>query len=166
MSGEPEMMFNDYDERYPLVFKSLVDAIHTVRTDVRVEHVGSTAIPGLGGRGVIDAVVIAPEDRESIVSELLDAGFTRSPHAWIEPTLTRTLEVEGASYPVHLYVLPDDHPVVRGWLAVRDHLRKHPEEAADYARVKRQAIADGHVQPWTYQQAKTPYLEQLAQQLN
>jgi GrpB protein len=121
----------------------------------------------IGGRPVIDAVVIATVDTQpAIIAALLAVGFTHSPFAWIEPTLTTSLRVEGVSYSVLLYVLDEKHPVVRGWLATREHWRAHPDETDRYAQVKRAALADGHVQPWTYQQAKTPYLEQLVRQLS
>jgi GrpB-like predicted nucleotidyltransferase (UPF0157 family) len=43
-------------------------------------------------------------------------------------------------------------------------MRSHPDEIARYADVKRSALAEGRTTPWAYQQAKTPYLVELAQQ--
>jgi GrpB-like predicted nucleotidyltransferase (UPF0157 family) len=167
VSAPPTVSYRDYDPRYLRAFERLASDIHAVHPAARVEHVGSTSVPGLGGRPVIDAVVIAAVDAQpAIIAALLAAGFTRSPFAWIEPTLTTSQLVDDFSYSVLLYVLDQEHPVVRGWLATRDHWRANPDEADRYAQVKRTALADGHVQPWAYQQAKTPYLEQLAQQLS
>ncbi len=160
------MTFEDYDERYPLVFDRLVEEINLVCAGIRVEHVGSTAIPGLGGRGTIDAVLLGPESsRASIVATLLQGGFARAPFSWIETTLLRTVELAGRRYSALLYVVADGDEVAQGWLAMREYLRARPHEAQRYAEVKREAVAAGHVQPFTYQQAKTPYLEKLAQQL-
>lgn len=165
--GPPSMSFQDYDLSYPLVFERLVTDVQGVLPAARIEHVGSTSVPGLGGRRVIDAVVIADDDAQpATTAALVAAGFTHSPYSWIEPTLTTSLQVGDVSYPVLLYVLAEDHPVVRGWLATRDHWRANHDEADRYAQVKRAAIAAGHVQPWTYQQAKNPYLDQIARQLN
>lgn len=167
VSGPPSISYQAYDPVYSRVFERLASDIHAVLPAARVEHVGSTSVPGLGGRPVIDAVVIAAVDAQpAIITTLLAAGFTRSPYAWIEPTLTTSLRADGVSYPVLLYVLDEEHPVVRGWLATREHWRANPDEADRYAQVKQAALADGHVQPWTYQQAKTPYLELLARQLS
>lgn len=150
--------------RCPQVFAQLAGQIHAVLPAAHAEHIGSTSVAGLGGRRVIDAVVIAAGDELATTTDaLLDAGFTRSPHAWIEPTLTTVLQVGETRSPVLLYVLAAEHPVLRGWLASRDHWRADPEEAGRYAQVKQAALAAGHVQPWAYQQAKTPYLEELAQ---
>jgi len=64
-----------------------------------------------------------------------------------------------------VYLLPRTHELVRGWLAFREYLLQHPEEVERYAAIKRAAIAEGKTQPWTYQQAKTPYLVELAQRI-
>lgn len=114
-----------------------------------VEHMGSTSVPGLDGRRMIDAVVITDDDAQpAMTAVLLAAGFTRSPFAWIDPTLTTSLKVGDLTYPALLYVLGEENPVVRGWLATRDHWRANREEADRYAQVKRAALAAGHVQPW------------------
>lgn len=161
------MTFEEYDERYPLVFDRLVEEVDAVCPGSRVEHVGSTAVPGLGGRGTIDAVLFASESsRVSIVDALLMGGFARAPFEWIDATLVREIELAGRCYPVLLYVLAEGHEVARGWVAMREYLLTHPHEAQRYAAVKREAVAAGHVHPSTYQQAKTPYLQKLAQQLS
>ena len=64
-----------------------------------------------------------------------------------------------------LYVLPPDHPYLCGWRLSRDYLRAHPEEAQRYAEIKHHVIAEENITPWSYQQAKTPYLEDLARRV-
>ncbi|MHB8504449.1 MAG: GrpB family protein [Acidimicrobiales bacterium] len=167
VSGPPSMSYQDYDPRYPLAFERLVTGVQAVLPAARIEHVGSTSVPGLGGRRVIDAVVIADDDAQPVTTAaLLAAGFTHSPFSWIQPTLTTSVEVDDVSFPVLLYVLAEEHPVVRGWLATRDHWRSNRAEADRYAQVKRAALSAGHVQPWAYQQAKTPYLDRLSRKLD
>ena len=118
------------------------------------------------GQGHAHAVVIVSDDAQpATASALLAAGFTRSPFAWIEPTSTTSVQVGGVSYPVLLYVHDEEHPVVRGWLASRDHWRANRDEADRYAQVKRAALAAENTRPGTYQRAKSPYLEHLARQL-
>jgi dephospho-CoA kinase len=154
------MVFEDYDPRYPAVFDRLVREVRTLLGDVRLEHVGSTSVPGLGGQRVIDAVIMHsdPARRCSITTTLLQQGrFSISPLGWLAPTLACTISMAGESYPVLLYVLGEDHPVLRGWLVCRDYWRAHPDEAAYYAKIKRRAIAAGNIYPWTYHQAKSPY---------
>lgn len=97
-----------------------------------------------------------------MVAALHGLGWTDSPHAWIKPMLTATVDHDGATFPVPAYVLDAAHELRRGLLATRDALRADPRGAARYTAVKRAAITAGHASPWAYQQAETPYLQQLA----
>jgi len=61
--------------------------------------------------------------------------------------------------------MPEESEIFRGWLAFRAYMRQHPEEIQNYVDVKKKAIADGKTDGWSYQQAKTPYLESLANKM-
>ena len=50
-----------YDERYPLIFERIRDEMAEITDLFEVEHIGSTAIPGAAGKGIIDIVVLYPE---------------------------------------------------------------------------------------------------------
>ena len=53
------VQFIDHDALYQDAYRRLVQVVRTaVGRKVRMEHVGSTSVPGLGGRGVIDAAII------------------------------------------------------------------------------------------------------------
>jgi len=160
--GVPSMSFEDYDPGYPAAFERLVERIRSVLPIVRIEHVGSTSIPGLGGRRVLDVVIPAETaEHERIRATLLELGFADFPWAHVKPMLRGAVQHGGVDYPILLYILAPDHEYVRGWIAFREHMRRHPEEAERYAEVKRAAIYGGSTDPWSYQQAKAPYLEDL-----
>jgi GrpB-like predicted nucleotidyltransferase (UPF0157 family) len=165
-TGIPKMSFEGYDKGYPLAFARLVDEVHRVLPLVRVEHVGSTSVPGLGGRRVLDGVVVSnPEDHERFREKLLSIGFADFPWAHIKPMLKGSIQFNGKEFPVLLYLLPAEHEYVKGWIAFREYMRRHPEEIEKYARVKQAAIRNGQSDPGSYQQAKTPYLEDLAKRI-
>ena len=165
-NAPPEMTFVEYDATYRKVFVRLTQTVHSVLPSADVEHVGSTSVPGLGGRGAIDAVLLSePPDHAVILTALLQVAFTEFPYGPAKPALTTTLQLEGRDYVVLVYLLPRTHELVRGWLAFREYMLQHPEEVERYAAIKRAAIAEGKTQPWTYQQAKTPYLVELAQRI-
>jgi len=160
------MDYREYDPAYPRVFEQLGQTIRSVVPGARVEHVGSTAVPGLGGRGTLDAVLLAePHEQAAVVAALTSIGFAEVPYGAVRPALTATVDVDGRAYGALLYVLPAGHEYVRGWLAFRAFMRRHPEEIERYAAIKQAAIAAGHTAPWSYQQAKTPYLLELAQRI-
>src|ERR1700732_916453 len=66
----------DYDPRAPDVAERGGLLIRTQLPEVRVEHIGSTAVPGLCGKGIIDLMIAYPEGRLEAVKAVLDAlGF-------------------------------------------------------------------------------------------
>jgi GrpB-like predicted nucleotidyltransferase (UPF0157 family) len=154
--------YEDYDADYPRVFAEVAKAIQIALPSAQVEHVGSTSIPGLGGRRVLDIVIPAEQgSHDEIVSRLLSIGFIKSPLTHMQPMLTGSIQYNGNDYPMLLYILPEDSEIYRGWIAFRTYMNQHPEEVQHYADVKKRAIAEGKTNGWTYQQAKTPYLESL-----
>ena len=64
-----------------------------------------------------------------------------------------------------LYIMPEGSEIFRGWLAFRAYMRQHPEEIQNYVEVKKKAIEEGKTDGWSYQQAKTPYLESLVKKM-
>ena len=158
----PKMTFEEYDQKYPLAFTRVSEIIHGILPEARLEHVGSTSIPGLGGRRVLDIVIISrPEDQSRIREKLLANGFKDFPYAYIKPMLTGSAQYAGKEYPLLLYLLPEEHEYVVGWLRFRGYMRNHPEEVKRYAEVKRNAINAGKTDPRSYQESKTPYLEEV-----
>jgi GrpB-like predicted nucleotidyltransferase (UPF0157 family) len=160
------MSYEDYDEKYPHVFAEVVRLIQAALPSVHVEHVGSTAIPGLGGRRVLDLVIAAEQGRHNeIEPQLLRIGFVKSPVTHFLPMLTTSIHYQGKDYSILLYLLPDDHEIYQGWIAFRTYMQQHPEEVQHYADVKKRAIAEGKTDAGSYQQAKTPYLESLVKRM-
>ncbi len=165
-NAPPEMAFVESDPAYPSVFARLKQTIRSVLPSAELEHVGSTSVPGLGGRGAIDAVLLSESpDHAAIVTALQPVGFTEFRYGPARPALTTTVQFEGRDYGVLLYLLPRAHELVQGWLAFREHMNKNPVEVERYAAIKGAAIAEGKTEPWTYQRAKTPYLIELAQRI-
>jgi GrpB-like predicted nucleotidyltransferase (UPF0157 family) len=102
-----------------------------------VEHVGSTAVPGLDAKPIIDIdVVVGSADALTHAVEALtragwrhegDLGITGR-EAFAPPADVRYH---------HLYVVVDGSPAHRDHIDMRDYLRAHPDDAAEYARLKR-----------------------------
>jgi GrpB-like predicted nucleotidyltransferase (UPF0157 family) len=160
------MTYEDYDEQYPQVFAEVVKAIQAILPSAHIEHVGSTSIPGLGGRNVLDIVLATePARHDEMESQLVRSGFVKSPFTHFLPLLTGSLRHHEKDYPVLLYLLPEEHAIYQGWIAFRTYMNQHPEEVQRYAEVKKRAIAEGKTDPASYQQAKTPYLEDLVKRL-
>jgi GrpB-like predicted nucleotidyltransferase (UPF0157 family) len=127
-----------YDPQWPVLFSELHDRIWPTLRDVAlaVEHVGSTAVPGLAAKPVIDLDVVVASRREVplAIARLADLGYEHRGNLGIED---REAFVTPAALPAHhLYVCPHDSVALRNHLVLRDHLRSHPSDAAAYGQLK------------------------------
>ncbi len=122
---------------------------------LRVDHVGSTAVPGLPAKDVVDLqlLVAGPAAADGVREALADAGFPRLEGEWgdddvLGPTAPALLtkRLHGASDPgraVNLHVRQASGPVWRWQLMFRDWLRAHAGEREAYAAAKRAAAGGG-----------------------
>lgn len=156
------VVYHPYDPQYPVVFEHLRALIQAEAGPLRIEHIGSSSIPGVGGRKVIDIAVVAPEaDHAKIREAIARAGFTDPPFQHYRPVQVGSIEADGESYQILVYVIAPEDPMLANWLGYRDYLRAHPEDAEAYGRVKREVLAAGQSNGEAYQRAKTPFIVEL-----
>src|SRR5262245_35716816 len=84
-----------------------------------------------------------PQDHATIAPALGQVGFAEFPYGAAQPAFVSRVHVDGRDYDEPLYLLPPSHEYVRGSLAFRDYMRRHPDEIKPYAAVKKAAIAEG-----------------------
>jgi GrpB-like predicted nucleotidyltransferase (UPF0157 family) len=161
------VQYHAYNPRLPSVFEKIKLLIQSAAGPIAVEHVGSSSIPGVGGRNVLDVAVPAALAKQPEIRRALhELGFEDSPFPHYLPLLVGEVAHEGASYQILLYVVAPDSGVLEGWLRFRDHMRAHPDDARAYDATKREAIAAGRVQGDDYQRAKNPFLAAIAAKLH
>lgn len=152
----------DYDPAWPGRYESEAARIAAALGDRvrRVEHVGSTSVPGLAAKPIIDIVLEVADsaDEPAYVPDLEDAGYAlriREPD-WFEHRMLR-----GPADAVNLHVFSAGCPETDRMLAFRDHLRRDPGDRALYARTKRELAA----REWKYMQqyadAKTSVVAEI-----
>lgn len=129
----------------------------------RVEHVGSTAVPGLIAKPVIDVQVSVPDlaDEPLYVPQLQEVGLQLRGrdelHRYLRPPPDRPRDA-------HVHVCPTGGEWERRHLLFRDHLRAHPEAAARYAATKRLAAERWREDRIAYTEAKTGVILDLMEQ--
>ena len=154
-----------YDPRAPEVARRVAALIRRRLPEVVVEHIGSTAVPGCAGKGVVDLLLLYPPGQLAAARDALDAlGFQRQGgrDPWPEerPMRVGTIEHEGATSPLHVHVVAADSPEVASALRFRDLLRSHPALVAAYVARKRAILAAGVADGTEYAVAKGPFVEQ------
>lgn len=128
-----------YDPTWPAQFAQLRDDLWPVLADVAltIEHVGSTAVPGLAAKPIIDMSVVVPSERELplAIARLATRGYQHLGNLGIEGR--EAFRRPPGSLRHNLYVCPQGSTGLRNHLAVRDYLRAHPEMAQAYGDLKR-----------------------------
>jgi GrpB-like predicted nucleotidyltransferase (UPF0157 family) len=125
-----------------------------------VEHVGSTSVPGLAAKPVIDIVLVVADssDEAAYVSDLEDAGYRlqlREPD-WYEHRFLFDHEPD-----VQIHVFTIGSPEVERMLMFRDHVRTHSEDRDLYQRTKRELAAKRWVYVQDYADAKSSVVEAI-----
>jgi len=156
------LLLVDSDSTWPHQYKEEAQRILTALGDraLRIEHVGSTSVPGLLAKPIIDiALVVAESSNEPDYAAALEtAGYRlhlREP-GWYEHRLFK-----GADRGVNLHVFSSGCPEVERMVRFRDWLRTRSDDRELYARTKR-ALAE---QNWKYTQnyadAKSAVVEEI-----
>ena len=160
---DPADAFRPYDPRCPEVARRVADLICRRMPEARVEHVGSTAVPGCAGKGVVDLLLVYPPGRLAAARDALDGlGFQRhvAPGAFPEerPVRIGTLEHDGTTFRLHVHVVAADSPEVAEQLRFRDRLRADPGLVAEYVTRKRAVLEAGVADGGAYNRAKEPFI--------
>lgn len=158
--------YHAYDPQLTYVFEYVKSLIQSAIGEIPVEHVGSSSIPGVGGRNVLDITIPMVEENQLMVKKALyELGFEDSPFSHYLPLLVGSVVFEGKEHQILLYVVTPESSVLADWIKFRDYMRDHAEEARAYDATKRQAIADGKVMGDDYQEAKTPFINTITEKI-
>ena len=139
----------EYDEAWPQLFALEAERLRAALGAValRVEHIGSTSVPGLAAKPIIDIVLTVADssDEAAFVPALEAAGYVlriREPE-WFEHRLFK-----GPDTNVNVHVFSSGCAEVERMLGFRDHLRADPGDRELYERTKRELAA----RRWKYVQ--------------
>lgn len=160
-----------YDAAWPAAFEAEAGALRRVlgARAIRVEHVGSTAVPGLDAKPVIDIQVsvhaLVPADPLAAALAALGYRFVSlGDFDAVYPFFSKPGQVPGTHH-VHLCVSGGEQEAKH--LAFRDCLRTQPAQAAAYARLKHQLAALHHgltlESQDAYSLSKTAFVESVLQ---
>ncbi len=159
-----------YDPRWPSLYAlECSRVVAAVGSYVKaVEHVGSTAVPELDAKPVIDIMVSVQGIRSAghLIRPLKEIGYSY----WAEnPNPERMLFVKFAdadrtSRNYNLHVMEAGVELWNDRIFFRDHLRSHPEVAGEYARLKHALAKRFRGDREAYTRAKTDFISAMLQQ--
>ena len=152
----------EYDDAWAERFRSEAAKIRSALGDRArlVEHTGSTAVPGLAAKPIID-ITLAVSDSSNeaeYVPALEDAGYVlriREPD-WYEHRVLKPPDMS-----VNLHVFSEDCPEIDRMLRFRDWLRTHDDDRVLYERTKRELARQDWKYVQNYADAKTAVVEEI-----
>jgi GrpB-like predicted nucleotidyltransferase (UPF0157 family) len=154
----------EYDARAPQVAKRIAEIIRARRPELMVEHIGSTAVPGLAGKGVIDLMVLYPPGGLEAAKVVLDElGFqrqgTRDPWPESRPMRLGALRFDGEIFRLHAHVIAADAEETAGLRRFRDRLRADAAMREAYVERKRAILDAGITDTVDYSYAKSEFIQ-------
>ncbi len=151
-----------WDPRAVDVAREIAAVVSARRPELIVEHIGSTAVPGLPGKGIVDlSVETDPASIPGIVAVLRELGFQDQPgpDPWppTRPMLVGAVLVDGDEFRIHFHVQPTGGDFRRD-IAFRDALRNDPELMRQYADLKSTITGGSTVDGYRYTHSKTTWI--------
>jgi GrpB-like predicted nucleotidyltransferase (UPF0157 family) len=167
MTASDPIIIVDYDPRWPTLYAQERELIlkWTGQHLAAIEHIGSTSVPGLGAKPIIDimAAVRSLSDAASCIEPLARIGYEYVPkHEDVMPE--RRYFHKGASRGTrlaHLHMVELNSDFWRRHLLFRDFLRAHPSAAEQYYRLKKELALKLGAAREAYTDAKTSFIEDI-----
>jgi GrpB-like predicted nucleotidyltransferase (UPF0157 family) len=158
----PEITLVEYDSAWPERYSGLEHEIREAlgRAALQIEHVGSTSVPALIAKPIVDIVLVVADSarEEAYVPALEGAGYAlriREPE-WFEHRMLR-----GARADVNLHVFSVGCSEVDRMLRFRDRLRSNADDRERYAAAKRELAAREWGDVQDYADAKTGVISEI-----
>ncbi|WP_323761487.1 GrpB family protein [Maricaulis sp.] len=157
----------DYDPAWPGRFVEEQARLYAAlgRAAVRIEHIGSTSVPGLAAKPVIDILVgtldLSALDRRN--DAMVQAGYQLRGENGIEGRRYYRRHHPDGTRLAHVHAFREDSDGFRRHLAFRDYLRAHPDVASAYGRHKLVIVAAGLVRRADYAARKAVFVSRIEQ---
>jgi len=157
-----------YDLKWPIEFEKIRVDLHKVLGSlaIRIDHIGSTSVPGLGAKDVIDVQITVDELSDEMFYKLTDAGYQPkpplrdhvpkgedpNPDLWRKRMVVERPDERKAN----IHIRRDGNPNQRYSRLFRDYLRAHPKSVQTLELIKRE-LARYHPNDWdAYYDIKDP----------
>lgn len=147
----------DYDPRWPVAFRAETDRLLQAAPYLleRIEHIGSTSVPGLAAKPTIDLMGESAdaEPSQELVPLLAGLDYQNRPNEFTDRLLFSRGPDGARTY--NLHIVAKGTLETRNEILFRDRLRQDSDLAARYGALKRELASQRHLDPFSYSRAKT-----------
>ncbi len=158
--------FYQYKKEFPSWFeKENSVLIKILPEDAKVEHIGSTSVPGLGGKGIIDIIVsVQLKDFQKVRKNLVKLNYNFDEIGGDEERLFFSKYPKTKKHlAYHLHLTFVNSLSWKKALAVRNYLRKSKKARQEYILVKKKAVKFAKGERMKYREYKNPFLKKLTE---
>ncbi len=151
-----------YCQKFAKAFEKKKQEILAIAKNVEVHHIGSTAVCGLGGKGIIDIMIGVKswQGVEKLVVGLRQIGFDHiHPKEKGKIFLSNVKESGLGDFHIHMVVIGS--ATYRNLLVFRDYLREHPKEAEHYFGLKLMWHKEARGERAIYRKMKNDYVKKI-----
>ena len=165
--GAPKVVdLRPWDARGPAAAKSVMLILQAALPGIEIEHVGSTAVSGCDGKGILDLMLLIPDGRLSEVCAIIDGlGFQRQSggkkHPDSRPMREGSFTFDGSVFRLHVHLIPERSAEVDRLRKFRDRLGANPELVVLYVEQKRRLIDAQILDRSTYTFGKKAFIESV-----
>jgi GrpB-like predicted nucleotidyltransferase (UPF0157 family) len=159
-SARSPIVVTEYDEEWPTLFEQIAGPVRNAVADLgaEVEHIGSTSVPGLAAKPVIDidVVVRSAADVPTAIERLRSLAYVYQGDKGVSGREAFLWPPGGRRH--HLYVVVASSQPHADHIRFRDYLRRHPDVAHEYAALKRSLAKQHGSDQIGYTEAKTDFI--------
>jgi len=161
-------VFRKYSKNFPILFRKEKNKLQKILTkEAIIQHVGSTAIKGLGGKGIIDISIAVNKKNIEKNKKILEKegyifhviGSTRE-----RKFFDKQYGHQGTARRVHLHLTFHNSFESRKALVFVKYLNTHPKKMREYARIKKEGIKFAKGEGKKYRNYKNKFLEKTAKE--
>lgn len=160
----------EYNSEWPAIFEQEKKRLQNLLGDlaIRIEHFGSTAVPGLAAKPTIDILIEIPKGKtaeKQIITSMQEADYhyiprTDSPPPY--PMFVKGYTPEGfKGQAFHIHMAPGDHSGLWDRIYFRDYLINHSETAREYERLKQELAVKHKYNREDYTEAKAAFVKAM-----
>ena len=163
----PKLKIIPYNQKFPKIFEQEKNRIAKATGIKDIHHIGSTAVPGLGGKGIIDIMIGLKSWKgvENIIKELHKLGF-RHIHPKEKGKIFLSKHRQPTPDNVHLHLVRKDSKQYQELLAFRNYLRKNNKEIAKFFQLKQQWSKNAQSDRSKYGDLKAKYVKKVLKNSN
>jgi GrpB-like predicted nucleotidyltransferase (UPF0157 family) len=164
-AGDGPIEIVEYDPSWPAFYIAECERLAPLLPGVRIHHIGSTAVPGLAGKAVIDMIALVDDLDAHIASLMQRAGYQLPARFNVNLLHRRFLCYPTATRRTHHLHLVDECEDIDRCLRFRDSLRANRKLAADYVTLKRALAARFEGDREGYTNAKSKFINDADSQV-